>query len=86
MLAGKGVSTRFYHILGLRSFRLRELSGLEAISPEERERFHFLILSFYRRVENTYHQRRRRLIDEEDATGVLASSLDVLARPGAREW
>jgi len=30
MLAGTGVSTRFYHILGLRSFRLRELSGLGA--------------------------------------------------------
>jgi hypothetical protein len=33
MLAGTGVSTRFYHILGLRSFRLRELSGLETSLP-----------------------------------------------------
>ena len=32
MLAGTGVSTRFYHILGLRSFRLRELSGLKTVA------------------------------------------------------
>ena len=29
MLAEIGVATRFYHIWGLRSFKLRELSGLD---------------------------------------------------------
>jgi len=62
------------------------LDSLEALSADERERFHFLILSFYRRVENSYHQSRRRLIDEEDVTGFLTSSFYALARPGARAW
>jgi len=35
MLAEIGVSTRFYHILGLRSFRLRELSGLAAVEQPD---------------------------------------------------
>ena len=62
------------------------LDSLETLSAEEREQFHFLILSFYRRVENTYHQSRRRLMDESDVAGFLTSSFYALARPGAREW
>jgi hypothetical protein len=62
------------------------LESLEALSSEESTRFHYLILGFYRRVENVYHQRRHRLVHEDDTTGPLTSSFEALARPGARAW
>jgi hypothetical protein len=62
------------------------LDSLESLSADDRARFHYLILSFYRRVENVYQQSRRRLMHDDDTRGPLASSFDALARPGARAW
>jgi hypothetical protein len=62
------------------------LDSLEDLSSDEQARFHYLILSFYRRVENVFHQSRRHLMHDEDTRGPLASSFDALTRPGAREW
>lgn len=57
-----------------------------SLTEKEVIRFNFLMLSFLRRVENIYHQGRSGQVSESDWSGVKASSLGVLAQPGALEW
>jgi hypothetical protein len=56
------------------------------LKPGEQVRFHFLMMSFLRRLENIHHQGVSGRLHEDDWSGLRTSALGVLAQPGARAW
>ena len=58
----------------------------ENLTEAEFPRFHFLMMSFLRRLENIYNQGVGDQVAESDWSGIKNSSLDVMVQPGAQEW
>lgn len=65
---------------------LKGVGNRASLTEEEAPRFEFLMMSFLRRFENIYNQGVSGQLTESDWSGVKVSSLNTLARPGAREW
>ena len=65
---------------------LQGVGELESLAPEDRDRFHFLMLGFLRRLENIYQQGMSGLVADDDWSGLRSSTLNTLARPGAHAW
>jgi hypothetical protein len=59
---------------------------LNSLTGVDRGRFHYLIVTFFRQVENTYNQTRKGLLKFEEWEGIRESVFDGIARPGMRQW
>lgn len=65
------------------------LSGaddLRSLSEEDRARFNFMAIGFYRNFENLHHQSRKALIEDEDWEGLRESFVKAIQRPGMEAW
>ena len=65
------------------------LNGIEShtsLSHEEKMRFHFLMLSYLRRIENFYQQGESGYLAAEDWSGIRINFLEVLIQPGSQDW
>jgi hypothetical protein len=65
---------------------IKGIDSLENLTEEEFPRFHFLMMSFLRRLENIYNQGVVGQVAESDWSGVKNSALDALMKPGAQIW
>jgi len=65
---------------------IKAQSGLDALAPDERARFGFLMMMAYRRVETVVVQRHFGFIDPELTEGFERSALSALTSKGARQW
>lgn len=61
-------------------------AGLDALTPEERARFGFLMMMAFRRVETVVVQRHLGAIDQELTRGFERSAMSGLRSRGTREW
>lgn len=57
-----------------------------SLSDDEKIRFHFLMLSYVRRIENFYQQGESGYLPAKDWLGVRLNFLGVLAQPGSQTW
>lgn len=62
------------------------VSDLEALTPEERLRFQFIMMAFLRRVENFRRQDNQSRVSPEDWAGLRRSCLSVMSQRGSRSW
>lgn len=62
------------------------LADLEALTAEDRVRFHFAIFSFLRRTESFQKQASENRVRPDEWAGIRGSCLATMSRPGARVW
>jgi hypothetical protein len=59
---------------------------LKSLAGVDRQRFHFLIITYFRQIENTYNQTRKGLLKDDEWEGIRESVFEGISRPGMREW
>jgi hypothetical protein len=59
---------------------------LASLTPEERLRFQFLMMAFFRRFENMHRQGSQVGVSPDEWAGLRASCLSVACQPGSRAW
>jgi hypothetical protein len=62
------------------------VSDQKPLSEQESNRFHFLLMSFFRRLESIYILEKVGHLSESDWSGIKLSCIDVLNQPGTRRW
>ena len=62
------------------------VNELGSLSEEDRARFQFIAISYFRTLENLHHQSRKRLIDDEDWEGHRESFLSAVSGTGLETW
>lgn len=70
----------------LASLIAKASEGLTDLTPEERVRYSFILLTTFRRLETVYVQRESGLIEPELTVGFEHSALSVLSGGGGAEW
>jgi hypothetical protein len=65
------------------------LDGIEnqtSLSRDEKIRFHFLMMSYMRRMENFYQQGESSYLPAKDWAGIRLNFFEVLVQPGSQAW
>ena len=60
--------------------------GLSGLTPEERVRYNFILVTTFRRLESVYVQRQLGSIAPQHAEGFDRSALSILTSGGGAEW
>ena len=60
--------------------------GLSDLTPEERVRYNFILITTFRRLESVYVQRQLGSIEPQLAEGFERSALSIFTSAGAAEW
>ena len=59
---------------------------LKSVNGIDRQRFHFLIVAYFRQAENMHSQSRKGLLKDDDWEGLRDSVFEGASRPGMRAW
>jgi hypothetical protein len=65
------------------------VNGVEnyiSLSDHEKIRFHFLMMGYFRRIENFYQQEKSGYLPAKDFLGIRINFLGVLVQPGTQAW
>ena len=62
------------------------VNGLQSLSEDDRARFQFMAINFFRTLENLHHQSRKALIDDQDWEGHRESFFRAVSGTDLDAW
>lgn len=62
------------------------ISDHSRLSEDERVQFDMLMVTYFRNMQNLFHQHRRRLLEREVWEGSMRNMLWYIRQPGVRAW